>query len=187
MKEKNKKLPNKRAKEDSQKKETKPSHIKIEGVTSKKRANQAFGLVNFSWLNLTNLKIRSKIIMGFIVISILLLILGFLVLQSLSQVNEQFTFVIDHDAPVIANARRLEKLIVDMETGQRGFIITGDTTFLEPFNNGVKDFESLIAEEIVLVSDNPAQVQRLRDIAVKMKEWQQKAALLEINISNPNG
>jgi len=72
MKEKNKKLPTKTAKEDIQKKETKPPHTKIEGATRKKSANPAFGLVNFSWLNLTNLKIRSKIIMGFIVITTLL-------------------------------------------------------------------------------------------------------------------
>lgn len=56
MKEKNKKLPTKMAKEDSQKKEPNPPQTKIEGATSKKSAIQASGLVNFSWLNLTNLK-----------------------------------------------------------------------------------------------------------------------------------
>jgi len=182
MKEENKKLPNKTAKEDNQKKETNPLHTKIEGATSKKRANPAFDLVNFNWLNLTNLKIRSKIIMGFIVITTLLLILGFLVLQSMTKVNEEFTFVIKHDASVIVNAQRLEKLMVDMETGQRGYIITGDTTFLEPYNDGVKQFDSLIAVEIVLVSDNPAQVQRLRAIVAKIKEWQEKAASPEIEL-----
>jgi len=100
----------------------------------------------------------------------------------MSRVNSQFTFVIEHDAQVIANAKRLEKLMVDMVTGQRGFIITGEENFLEPYESGVKAFESLIAEEIILVSDNPPQVQLLRDIAAKVKEWQEKAALPEINL-----
>ena len=39
MKEKNKKLPTKTAKEDSQKKETNPLHTKIEGATSKNGTN----------------------------------------------------------------------------------------------------------------------------------------------------
>jgi signal transduction histidine kinase len=38
-----------------------------------------------------------------------------------------------HSQDVIVAANRLERLVVDLETGQRGFLITGDERFLEPW------------------------------------------------------
>ena len=66
--------------------------------------------------------------------------------------------MIEHDAPLIANARHLSKLVVDMETGQRGFVITGKDEFLEPYDRAVAAFAGLLREEKAMVSDNPAQV-----------------------------
>jgi len=96
--------------------------------------------------------------------------------------RQQFEFVVEHDAPVIANARQLEKLVIDMETGQRGFIITGKEEFLDPYYTGMDDFKILLKKEKDLVSDNPAQVKMLEDIDDLVKEWQEKAAKPEIAI-----
>jgi signal transduction histidine kinase len=45
-----------------------------------------------------------------------------------------------HSEQVLAAANRLERLLVDIETGQRGFVITGDERFLAPWNNSRRDF-----------------------------------------------
>jgi len=120
--------------------------------------------------------------LGYAVLLVFLVALAIIVLTNLSGIVKQFNFVIEHDAPVIANARELSKLIVDMETGQRGFIITGEEEFLEPYNEGASEFEKLIEKEKELVSDNPGQVKALEKIEDLVSQWQQKAARPEIAI-----
>ncbi|MDQ1514317.1 MAG: hypothetical protein QOE80_147 [Actinomycetota bacterium] len=41
---------------------------------------------------------------------------------------------------VLAAANRLERLVIDLETGQRGFVITGDERFLEPWDAARRSF-----------------------------------------------
>ncbi len=67
------------------------------------------------------LSIAKKLALGFGILLSLQIVLGVFFMTTLSNAIQQFKFVIEHDAPVIASARELSKLVVDMETGQRGF------------------------------------------------------------------
>ena len=40
----------------------------------------------------------------------------------------------------------IEKLVVDLETGERGFLIAGKEEFLEPYESGIKELSALIKE-----------------------------------------
>ena len=126
--------------------------------------------------------IGKKMGLGFGVLLALVATLAAGVLFHLADMHRQFSFVIRHDAPVIANARHLPTLVVDMETGQRGFVITGKDEFLEPYENAVASFAGLLNEEKILVSDNPAQVKLLEEIEASVQEWQEKAAAPEIAV-----
>ena len=97
--------------------------------------------------------------------------------------EEKFDFVIQHDVAVTDTARELEKLVLDMETGQRGFIITGKESFLVPYTDGVKRFHVLMDEEIVMVSYNTNQVKKLEVIHELVNEWVAKAAEPEIALA----
>ena len=46
-----------------------------------------------------------------------------------------------HSEEVLAAANQLERVVIDLETGQRGFVITGDERFLEPWNDALRTFE----------------------------------------------
>ena len=78
-----------------------------------------------------SMTIKRKLIAGFGVLVLMSGFFGVIVLNNMADVQDQFTYVVEHDAPVIANANRLLKLVVDMETGQRGFCITQKEEFLE--------------------------------------------------------
>ncbi len=52
---------------------------------------------------------------------------------------------------------------MDLETGERGFLIAGKEEFLEPYESGIKDLSALLKETIKLVSYNPGQVVKLRE------------------------
>src|SRR4051794_14694568 len=69
---------------------------------------------------------------------------------------------VDHTDQVIAKANTLLKLLVDGETGMRGYLITGEPVFLEPYHVEEKGVGLAFEGLIDLVSDNPPQVERLR-------------------------
>ncbi len=132
---------------------------------------------------LSNFNVKKKILISFLTITLLLISASLMVLLNTLSMDKQFDFVVLHDAPVIANAQKLQKLVVDMETGQRGFLITGKEEFLSPYVAGVELFSKLIKEEVVLVSDNPAQQELLRSIEKDVALWQEKAAIPEIGLA----
>lgn len=138
-------------------------------------------MLTFQFMGLfKNTTLRTKLSGGLLAIFLIILVAGGLIFMSTATVTRDFDFIIQHDLPVIANAQRLQKLIVDMETGQRGFVITGQEEFLEPLIAGEKEFNELIVIEKQLVSDNPAQVARLNKIDSLVKEWINEAGNKEI-------
>ncbi len=126
------------------------------------------------------MSIKFKIIGCFVILFVISTLFALRALDNMAQVHEQFSFVVKHDSTVIANANRLLRLVVDMETGQRGFAITQKQEFLEPYNNANKDFYKLLEIEKGLVSDNPDQMIILIKIGNLVKQWHQRAAAPEI-------
>ena len=59
-----------------------------------------------------------------------------------------------------------------METGLRGYMITGDKNFLEPYNEGKEQFQKLIDYGKNKVSDNPDAVGKLTKVERLKQEWQ---------------
>ena len=88
---------------------------------------------------------------------------------------------VEHTHKVIAEAHHLIKLLVDMETGERGFLITGKNHFLEPFNKGIVLWNKSIPLLKVLVLDNAEQVRKLDEIELLQKKWLTEAANIEIS------
>lgn len=61
---------------------------------------------------------------------------------------------------VLVVANHLERLVVDLETGLRGYLITGQSEFLQPAETAQASIGQLAAALRQLVVDNPAQVAR---------------------------
>jgi signal transduction histidine kinase len=66
---------------------------------------------------------------------------------------------------VLVVANRLERLVVDLETGQRGFIITGQEGFLQPWRDAQAAIPGQAATLERLVDGNPEQQARAQRIA----------------------
>ena len=81
---------------------------------------------------------------------------------------------------VIINANAVSAAAVDMETGQRGFMISGGDEYLEPYDKGKIAFKKLIQNGIKLTSDNPAQVKRWKEAQALKNRWLTEAADKEI-------
>src|ERR1039457_7172152 len=71
---------------------------------------------------------------------------------------------VDHTDQVLDQSGHLLILLVDMESAKRGYIATGDESFLQPYLEGTKKFKPEFKALYQLVADNPAQQQQLRDV-----------------------
>ena len=82
---------------------------------------------------------------------------------------------VDHSQRVISNANEVAKLTSDMETGMRGFLITGDETFLQPYDIAKSRIQREIAEVAELVTDNQPQLNRVKRVAGLQTQWMEFA------------
>ena len=81
-------------------------------------------------------------------------------LRSVSTLSHEYA-VADRPAEV---ARKLDQLLSaaqDLETGQRGYLLTGDDAFLAPYESARGRLAPILSRLDVLVSWNPVQVRRM--------------------------
>ena len=78
---------------------------------------------------------------------------------------------VDHANQVIGTARGLLKLNIDMETGLRGFQLTGKQVFLQPYIEALPVFDTRFDALNKLVSENPSQQAQLANIRESFKQW----------------
>ncbi len=82
---------------------------------------------------------------------------------------------------LIVQGQNLLSSAKDAETGQRGFLITGDEAYLEPYTSGKNAIGSELDQLISLSAQSPQQRQRLDElrglIAAKMDELQSTITL----------
>ena len=125
------------------------------------------------------MKFRTLLSLGYLLVFVLMIILAFVTYNGISSLRDTAGWV-THTQKVIRMANLLEKQLIDMETGQRGFLITGKDDFLEPHNEGKIRFAKIIAQLKKLVSDNPAQVKQLNNIEKLVEQWLKVAVEPEI-------
>jgi len=117
-----------------------------------------------------NTQIRTKILIGLTIPIVMLVLVAIGVYYYTNQVIKNFEWV-THTNEVIANVNELAKALVDMETGERGFLLSGDDKFLEPYNKGQLNFDILIGKLKIKVSDNPVQVSNLEQLEHLQYKW----------------
>ena len=128
---------------------------------------------------LNKLKISVKLYGGFGIVLVLMAIVSTVTFFSINNLVTSSKWV-NHTYEVIRTAESVGAAMVDMETGQRGFMVAGKDEYLEPFNNGKKTFNKLIVKGQELTSDNPTQVDRWKKVAAMKERWLAEAANPEI-------
>jgi len=127
------------------------------------------------------MKFKYQIASGVLIVLILMGIVSSLAYRNI-QVMQSSADWVSHTEEVMSSINKATKLLIDMETGQRGFLITGSEKFLEPYNSGQRQFETTINSVMWLVSDNPVQVHRLERIRERYRRWIQVAGEAEIQL-----
>ncbi|MDH6153042.1 signal transduction histidine kinase/DNA-binding response OmpR family regulator/CHASE3 domain sensor protein [Paraburkholderia sp. WSM4179] len=77
----------------------------------------------------------------------------------------------EHSERVIGDANEMLRLAVDRQSSMRGFLITGNETFLAPYENGGPKFKAQLEALKKQVADNPPQIERLKQIEALQERW----------------
>ncbi len=117
---------------------------------------------------------------GFVVAVVAIVLLAALSWESLRRRAETAALV-THAFEVVAELATVVGSIKDAETGQRGYLLTGEDSYLEPYDSAVATTPRQLATLRELVRDSPEQLGRVEEIdallAQKYAELAQTIAL----------
>ncbi|WP_252272168.1 response regulator [Pseudomonas subflava] len=82
---------------------------------------------------------------------------------------------VEHTDQVLNRASEIYKLSLDMETGMRGFLLSGNEEYLEPYQLARVKFAPLVEQLAVQIADNPMQVQRTQRLLALQQQWDEYA------------
>ena len=98
-----------------------------------------------------------------------LLIVGAISIRSLFELSNQVRMV-EHTYQVLEQAESMLKNMIDVQSGQRGYLITGTAEFLETYNLARSAVLQDVQELRRLTVDNLSQQQRLDELALLVTE-----------------
>lgn len=129
--------------------------------------------------------VSKKITMGYIIALSILLIIGVIAYQNIDQLRED-TEGVNIDYEKINELSHILLDLTNMETGQRGYVITGLEAYLEPFNQSRDNIDSNLLHFEMLLEEGG----QIKSILETVKDLiGQKINLLEavINIRTQEG
>jgi methyl-accepting chemotaxis protein len=109
---------------------------------------------------LINWTFGRKLALGFAIAVLTLVVIGVSGYRSTEHLIENDRWVA-HTQEVRTKLADLISSLKDAETGQRGFVITGDDGFLEPYGRALPDIAKTVSDVRALTADNDVQQRRL--------------------------
>jgi CHASE3 domain sensor protein len=71
---------------------------------------------------------------------------------------------VQHTDEVLRNISAVEARILEAESGERGYLLTGESSYLDSYDRSQADIPESLAALRRAVSDNPSQIQRLDEL-----------------------
>jgi methyl-accepting chemotaxis protein len=121
-------------------------------------------------MRLSDLKIATRLQLGFGTVAVILVWLvsqAYFNFDRLGSANETNV----HTYKVLGEVDAALAALVDIETGERGFALTGKDASLEPYNAGKEAFRQHVEAASKLTADNPRQQGRLQQLSAEQQKW----------------
>ncbi len=105
-----------------------------------------------------------------------LAVLGGLGAWSMSRASQLTTQVVDTSSPALIDAVRLEAALVNQETGIRGYGLSGQRDFLDPYHQGVTDEKDALRRLRPLIKGDELAGKDLAEVEKLAGQWQRRIA-----------
>ncbi|MEU2037226.1 sensor histidine kinase [Nocardia niwae] len=96
--------------------------------------------------------------------------------QVIAQTNRVTDRLLDKTLPAATEAYRLQNALVDQETGLRGYGITADRQFLQPYQDGIRDEAQSVARLRELLADRQPLLDELDAVEQSAQRWRTEYA-----------
>ncbi|MBD7924333.1 methyl-accepting chemotaxis protein [Xanthomonas bonasiae] len=116
-----------------------------------------------------NLPLSAQLAIGFGAVVLVLLIVGAISLRSQFQFNDAVA-INEHTFKVLATGELMQANTLNVQTSTRGYLLSGNKDYLQPFALGQAGFEKSFAEAKRLTADNPRQQARLAQLQSAYQE-----------------
>ena len=120
------------------------------------------------------MKLSVKLVIGFSLIIILSIFDSYIDYKLSREVTKNAHFLTNSEA-VIRYSTTLHKSIIEMQSGFRGYILTSNEHFLEPYYEGLMEIPHHFNSLDSLIDENPGQMAKLRFIKKLHNQWIQYA------------
>ena len=84
-------------------------------------------------------------------------------------------------AQILNFLTKLDRAVVEMEKEKRGYLLTGENSFVEAYKRAVTDFYTYNGYLSILVANSPAQAELLAEIRSSVEGWINKSAVPQID------
>jgi methyl-accepting chemotaxis protein len=130
-------------------------------------------------LSLKNMKITTKLVAGFAALLVIVVAVSGLVVWKINFIA-QSAYWTTHTNKVLDAVNETLVGMLNQETGLRGYLVSEDRAFLEPYRAGIRQFEEGLRTVRKLTADNPEQQERLNRVEEFAKSWRTAVAEREI-------
>ncbi|WP_066830956.1 sensor histidine kinase [Rufibacter ruber] len=116
------------------------------------------------------MNLSTKLFAGFVLISFIFTAVAIVNYRLSEDVIANSDFVSDSQN-ITRTSASLQRSLIDMETGLRGYLLTGKKSFLEPYNVAAELLPSQFSLLKEYEKDHPEQLRRVEEIEELHKQW----------------
>ncbi|RUO26691.1 chemotaxis protein [Aliidiomarina minuta] len=132
------------------------------------------------------MKLVHKMMIAFAAVIAIMVVLIASVFTSLGE-GQRAISEVDRTYRILIQSNNALRQLVNIETGQRGYVIAGNDEFLGPYNSGQREFDEAYRELRNLTSDSEVQQRLLGQINTAYQEWLDTAVTPAIQIRRQQG
>jgi signal transduction histidine kinase len=122
-----------------------------------------------------DLRLRWKLLGAFGLVLLLATALNLVALRGV-MANEESASLVNDTRTVLDLADQALITLIDMETGVRGFLLTGQEEFLGPYESGRAEYQQRLDDLQRATADRPDQARRWREIEARARAWVEEYA-----------
>lgn len=126
-----------------------------------------------------SLGVRGQLFLGFGVVLVIFLISTILIFFQFQKNSKNNEWTV-HTYEVLMEAEKVLVSLINMETGQRGFLLSGEENFLDPLREGEEEFQIAFGSIKQKTSDNQKQQDRLNRLLQTYESWRTDVVDVEI-------
>ncbi|MHA7966417.1 response regulator [Paenibacillus sp. CAU 1782] len=115
--------------------------------------------------------IRLKIAIGYILIICCMGAAILIVTNRISSLQNEIETMTARDMEISNLITTIRYNVINMETSQRGYLITGDEAYLEPYKTSIMEWEGQFKALQAFIGDNPSKQGELEEIKTTIERW----------------